>query len=457
MHPWHVILIAVELAALMLIPAILVSRKEPVSTFAWILTLVFLPVLGALLFLLFGREHLRMGPIPSPLPPPPAPGAASCRLVEDSLRIAQAVTHLPATTGNRCELLLDGDATYAALGAAIDAATATIEAEYYLVRADAIGTWFRERLVAAAARGVQVRLLIDGFGSLRLGPFWLAPLRRAGVRVARFSPLWRLVRDSPNLRNHRKIVVVDGRIAFTGGLNISALHSERWSGAAAWRDVHARIEGPAVAQLHQVLARDWRHVTGEALSIALPPSCPGAARLAVVAGGPDTHLDAIHRVFFTAIAEARSSIRITSPYFCPDEAILLALELAALRGVAVEMVLPARSNHPLAFHAGRSCYDRLLEAGVVIAEYQPGMIHAKTLVVDARLALIGSSNMDLRSFRLNLEVHLLVEDAVTVAALGAIIDGSRARSLPIALAAWRARGLGLRLCEGAARLLSPLL
>ncbi len=457
MKAWHDALLLCELASFSLVPVILLSRKEPVSTFAWILTLIFLPVLGPGLFLLFGRTSLHMEPLLGTSVPPPETGEHSDRVVEDTLRIAQALTRFPATSGNRCAVLMDGDATYAALGTAIDAATREISAEYYLVRADAIGDWFRERLIAAASRGVRVRLLVDAVGSFALGPFWARPLERAGVRVASFSPIIRMLRYSPNLRNHRKIVVVDGHIAFTGGLNISALHSQRQSGAQAWRDVHLRLEGPVVAQLSQVLLRDWHHVTGE----TVPPSpvmpSKGPARVAVVSGGPDTSLEAIHRVFLAAISGAQRRIRIMSPYFGPDDSILFALELAAMRGVAVELVLPARSNHRVTFHAGRSCYHRLLLAGVRIAEYQPGMIHAKTLMVDDRLALIGSSNMDLRSFRLNFEVHLLIDDAGTAAELERIFADSWSQSRLVTLAAWKNRGLALRLAEGASRLLSPLL
>ncbi len=457
----HWLFIAVELAAFALIPVILVGRREPVSTYAWILTLVFLPVLGAVLYLLFGRASLRMDAVIRAAAEGGQTGRpGSTGLAEDAFRFARALTGDLPSQGNRCVLYTDGDATFAAIGAAIDAATQEIAASYYLIRNDNIGAWFSERIAAAASRGVRVRLLIDGYGSLGVGWRWVRQLRAAGVRVARFSPVTRLLWASPNLRNHRKIVVVDGRIGFTGGVNISALHSAARYGAAAWKDFHLRISGPAAASLLHVFERDWHYATGEALPQAAPASPAeqeAIARIAVVAGGPDTRLEAIHRVILAAIGGARRRISIVSPYFCADESILLALELSAMRGVDTELLLPSRSNHLVTFHAGRSCYDRLLAAGVRIAEYTPGMIHAKAILVDDELAMVGSSNLDLRSFRLNFEIQVLIDDPELIRELGAAIAECHAHSLAMRLGPWRARGLRLRLGEGAARLLSPLL
>ncbi len=266
-----------------------------------------------------------------------------------------------------------------------------------------------------------------------------------------------------SLRNHRKIVVIDGKIGYTGSMNICDEHSRAHFGQASWRDIHPQLRGPAVSQLQAVFHADWQYVTQDAApSGSNGPSGPsqpagGTARVAIIPNGPDTTAEAIHRVFFTAIAGAEREILITSPYFGPDDTILVALEVAALRGLQVKIVLPARSNHPVTLIAGRSLYDRLLEAGVHIYQYQPGMIHAKTLLIDRKLALIGSSNMDLRSFRLNFEVHALVHDEAVSRELLAVIEQYLAQSERIDLAHWRARGVGARVLEGACRLVSPLL
>lgn len=467
---YHYLFIVAEMIALALIPVILIQRKEPTSTFAWILSLLFLPLLGVFLFLLFGRTRIRDRPtkdeptdldhaVPGPTPSEHAE-AGKTVLERDCYRVAASLTHMPATGKNAIRVLIDGDQTYEAIGAAMDAAQHQIHAEYYLIHDDKVGKWFGERLAAAARRGVAVRLIKDGYGSFPLGRRWEREVTSSGVQVRTFLPMRSILMTPASLRNHRKIVVVDGTIGFTGGINICDEHSRAHSGANSWRDVHLRLEGPAVAHLHRVFLADWFYITNEHLplpDVTAANATPGAARVAIVPNGPDTHTEAIHRVFFTAIAGATTEVLITSPYFGPDDTILVALEVAALRGVAVTLIVPARSNHRVTFNAGRSLYERLLEAGVHIYEYQPGMIHAKTLLIDRRLALVGSSNMDLRSFRLNFEVHALVEDRDASAQLYESMQQDLGNSIQIKPEVWRNRGLRARLTEGASRLVSPLL
>ena len=265
-----------------------------------------------------------------------------------------------------------------------------------------------------------------------------------------------------NLRNHRKIVVVDGEIAYTGGFNVGdEYRGGVMPGIGGWRDVHLRIEGPAAAELQRVFFQDWAFATGEPIdpTTYFPRefAARGDATVAVVPSGPDTRTEAIHRLFFGAIVGAEREVHVTTPYFVPTESLMVAMELAAMRGVDVKLMLPGRSNHRVTFHAGRSFYDQLLEAGVELREYQPGIVHAKTLVVDGRVALVGSANMDLRSFRLNFEVHTLVHDQTTATALRASFDEYLSASRRVALEPWRQRSWHLRVKEGAARLVSPLL
>ena len=232
-------------------------------------------------------------------------------------------------------------------------------------------------------------------------------------------------------------------------------------GIGGWRDVHLRVEGPAAAELQRVFFQDWAFATGEPIdpNTYFPRAFParGDATVAIVPSGPDTRNEAIHRLFFGAIVGAQHEVLVTTPYFVPTESLLVAMELAAMRGVAVKLVLPGRSNHLVTFHAGRSFYDQLLDAGVELREYRRGIVHAKTLVVDGRVALVGSANMDLRSFRLNFEVHALVHDHTTAAKLQESFDEYVASSLQVDLATWRQRSWALRIKEGAARLVSPLL
>jgi cardiolipin synthase len=263
-----------------------------------------------------------------------------------------------------------------------------------------------------------------------------------------------------NLRNHRKIVVVDGRVGFTGGVNVADEYRGRMRGIGEWRDTHLRIEGPASQALQRVFLQDWYFATGEALDpSAYFPVVPesGSAMLAIVPSGPDTRTEAIHRLFFAAIASARERVLITTPYFVPDQAMVVALSVAAMRGVEVRLILPARSNHRVTFHAGRSFYEELLEAGVHIHEYTPGMNHAKTMVVDGRIVLVGSANMDMRSFRLNFEVHALIHDQPTAEKLEALFAKDLEVTSAVSRQEWQRRPFTNRIAEGAGRFVSPLL
>ena len=488
MH-WHelvlqaltVLRIGFAAIALGLVPLVLIRRKEPSSTAAWILVLIFLPAVGSILFLMFGRDRVRLPArrkreldaivraqvSATRDETPDADRTSNLRVVAASplelamFRIGQRLTKLRPTDGNKVDVLVDGQKMYDALGDAIDNARHHVHAQYYLIRNDATGAWFRDRLVAAAKRGVTVRLLMDGFGCFALGAGWRRPLHKAGVSVAEFLPMRSALLQPVNLRNHRKIVVVDGETAFTGGFNVGDEYRGNMPGVGVWRDVHLRIEGPAAAELHRVFFQDWAFATGEPIDprsyFEREMKSHGDAKIAIVTSGPDTRTEAIHRMFFAAIVGATREVVLTTPYFVPTESLTVAMELAAMRGVDLKLVLPGRSNHQVTFHAGRSFYTDLLRAGVDIREYQPGIVHAKTLVADSQVALVGSANMDLRSFRLNFEVHALVNDSTTALRLREVFEEDLARTRRVELGAWEARSLSYRVKEGAARLVSPLL
>jgi cardiolipin synthase len=465
--------------ALALVPIVLLQRKEPASTIAWILTLVFLPALGAVLFLLFGRNRVRLGAkrkreadalVRSLVAAARTEGSSPnvsfalaplSDLERQIFRVGAILSSTRPTGGNRLAFYDDGNQFYDALGAAIDHATHHVHVEFYLIRNDATGAWLRDKLAAAASRGVEVRLLCDGFGCLGLGRRWFRPLRRAGVKLGFFLPMRSMLLQPVNLRNHRKIVVVDGETAFTGGMNVGDEYRGTMRGVGAWRDLSFRIDGPAARALQGVFFQDWFFATGEPLRpdeyFPNIVEAAGGASVAIVPSGPDTRTEAIHRLFFAAIAAARERVFLTTPYFVPDPAMLIALEVAAMRGVEVHLILPSRSNHRVTFHAGRAMYDDLLEAGVHLHEFTPGMIHAKAMVVDGRISMIGSANMDMRSFRLNFEVHAFVHDPETASMLEERFRKDLAQTTPIALDAWRRRSWTLRVVEGAARLVSPLL
>lgn len=481
--------VAASVLALLLVPVVLLQRKEPPSTVAWILTLIFLPGLGAVLFLLFGRDRVRIpllgkaavdralaeknSPAHAPgLHPPIRPHEPVERggapVLSDLFHVSTALGRAEPTHHNRVELLVDGDATYASLAEAIEHAEHHVFAEYYLLRRGETADWLRDLLVRAARRGVCVRLLIDGYGSFWISHRWLRPLREAGAEVVFFLPARLLPLQPMNLRNHRKIVVVDGKIGFTGGINIG----DEYRGIGGpWRDTHLRIEGPAVLPLALVFAQDWHfaarsHIPDaeidRARGLASPAARerPGDATVAIIRSGPDLRgpeRETVHRVLFSAITSARDRVFITTPYFIPDRSILVALQTAALRGVDVRLLFPSKSNHPFVFQAGRSFYEDLLAAGVAIYEYGPGMIHAKTMVVDGAVALVGSANMDLRSFRLNFEVHAVLVEPSLAARLEHCFEVDLAVSKRIDPDEFAARSFARKALEAAARLFSPLM
>ena len=470
--------IGVEILAFALIPAVLLRRRDPSSTIAWILTLVFLPGLGAALFLLHGRDRMRW-PAKRKLAADAGLAAqlerarertrtdASTALTEldelgkDLFRLCEHLgTWVDVTPGNRITLYSNGHEAMLAIEDAIEHAETCVFAEYYLVRNDAAGERFREALARAARRGVDVRLLVDAYGSFWLPKRWSSELVRAGAKVEQFLPLALALQLPMNLRTHRKILVVDGREAFTGGLNIGDEYVGEKAGQPMWRDSHVRIVGPAAASLTSIFLSDWHFMTGttetEQRFFPLTPEV-GSAIVAVVPSGPDDPHEAIHRAFFAAIVGARRRAWITTPYFVPDRSLLVALETAARRGVEVKLLLPAHSNHRVTHAAGRSFYGELLDAGVQLYEYLPGMIHAKTMLVDDHIGFVGSANMDMRSFRLNFEVHTLAHDASLALDLAQAFERDLTDCRRIEPASWRARSAWARVREGGARLLSPIL
>lgn len=460
-----------EIVSISFIPIVLVRKKESASTVAWILLLLFVPLVGVVLFWFLGRDRVRIparrkrrttAVVRGRMPVPEAllmhtgldavlEGYAEPR--RGVMRLASLLGRIGIARGNKVDVLVGAPDTYDALIAAIDAATDHVHAEFFILRADASGRRFRDALVRAAERGVRVRVLYDAFGSVGARRL-LAPLRAVGGRSASFLPLDPIRRAwTFNLRNHRKLLVVDGMVGFTGGINVG----DEFLG---WRDVFLRIAGPAVWKLQAIFVEDWSFAEGfdlvdPAFAPAVQPQGDSVAQ--IVASGPDATNENIHRLYFAAIASARERVWITTPYFVPDRAMLVAIETAALRGVDVQLLLPRQNNHKLTGQAGRSFYDELLGAGVRIHEYLPSMLHTKTLIVDGDFATVGTANLDSRSFRLNFELIAVVYDAEVVAALERVFAEDRAQTEEVTLERWRERPVTQRLIEGVGRLFAPLL
>jgi len=459
--PW---LVVVWLTYVLILAAwILRQRREPVATLAWLLVLAWLPVIGWAVYWWLGPQRIRRRLLRRSRARLALAGAALPPCGETAEwgaeRLVEATTGFAPTRASRLELLSSGESTYAALFGAIAEAQSAVHLEYYIFEPDGVGTRLRDLLIARARAGVEVRLLLDGLGSRRCSPRFLAPLRAAGAEVGWFHPLtWghMLWRPTLNLRTHRKIAVIDGRIGFTGGVNISDTQSERAS-AAAFHDLHLRLEGEAVRALQLVFAEDWYYATGRTLVATRhwPTQPAGSIRCQLLPSGPDDSQAPLHRLFVEAVHGARQRVWVMTPYFVPTPPVLLALTSAALRGLDVRLLLPARNDNQLVRAAARSFYPELLAAGVHIAEFQPRMLHGKALLIDEDTALIGSGNVDPRSFFLNFELGVLARDEGVASALAARISADLAHARAVD-PHWQARGLQAYL-DSAARLLTPVL
>ncbi len=360
------------------------------------------------------------------------------------------------TDGNRITLFSTGDTGLAAMLAAIAAATDRIHLETYILRHDATGRAFLTALVERAWRGVAVRLLYDALGSRTLAVEALEPLRAAGGQVVAFNPLHRFYpRWLPRRRDHRKLLIVDGRVAFTGGLNIGDEYNVGpHQPGATWRDTHLRIEGPAARDLEAVFLESWFRADGSDLPwgavLAAPPRAIGTERVAVVADGPAYRRRVVRDLVALALASARQRVQLTSPYFAPDSVILTALARAAERGIQVSLLLAGRTDHPLLRRAARNLVPRLLDAGVTVYEYHHSMLHAKTTVVDGCWALAGTSNLDRQSLQHSYEVNVVIDAGAAPAELAALHEAdlglaTRIDRTHLAARAWGERVLD-RLC-----------
>jgi cardiolipin synthase A/B len=444
---------------------IVLQKREPVATISWLVSLAALPYIGFFVYHVFGPQKIRRHRLRRARARVGLPGEVPDG-EEDTVelsRLGYATSGLPPTTAHRVDLLVDGAATYDALIDAVAGARDHIHLEYYIYTPDRSGAALRDALVERARAGVKVRLLLDAVGSSKTPRKFFAELLDAGGELAWFHPMhFGRVWERPwlNLRTHRKIVVIDGRVGFAGGINITDAQNERLR-ADAYRDLHVRLEGDAVRALQMVFIEDWVYATGERgfigdVTRAMPTAARGAIPAQVVTSGPDSDWEAIHRLHVGAIHAAKRRVWLVTPYFVPGEAAMMALTSAAFGGLDVRLLVPKQSDSRLVTYAARSYFDEMLAAGVKVYEYGPRMLHTKALLVDDDLALIGSANFDHRSFRLNFEICLLFRDPGVTAELATHIEGEFAKAPRVRDDRDRSL-LRSRLPEAFARLLSPLL
>jgi cardiolipin synthase A/B len=478
---WAVVLLtvvdfAIRIAALGIVP----GNRRPTTAMAWLLAIFFVPLVGLALFFMFGRFRLSDRRIAKQMETNRRVQAATQNLEEPrSEREAPGWVHsaaelnrrlgsFPMVDSNHVELYPDYKGSIAAMAKAVREAQEFVNIEFYIMSRDDVTGELFDALKEAAGRGVRVRLLFDHLGTMRVKGYrqFLKWLQDSGIDWRRMLPLlpvqgqWRRI----DLRNHRKILVVDGRVAFTGSQNLIHPGYHRASSARVgrqWVELMARYEGPIVTALNIVFATDWSSETDDTLEGELftpaPSREPGPMTCQVVPSGPGFATENNLRLFNTLIYAAVERLSVCSPYFVPDDSLLYAITTAAQRGVDVELFVSEQGDQFLVHHAQRSYYQALLEAGVRIYLYpKPFVLHAKHFTVDDEIAVLGSSNMDMRSFSLNLEVSVMMLGDGVVGRMRKVQDSYREVSREITLEEWTKRSRLERYVDNVARLTATL-
>lgn len=452
-------------------------KRDSRAAISWVGFIWLVPLVGAVAYFIFGVNRLRRHAtvlradleryqahprqdrcLPEELPRHVPEHAAHLSMLA---RVVGEVVGRPLLPGNAVEPLINGDAAYPAMLEAIQAARETISLETYIFDRDETGLAFARALGDAVRRGVQVRVLIDSAGLRYSLPTIRHALNREKVPNRRFMPSlapWRAT--MLNMRTHRKILVADGRVGFTGGINIRRGHCLNVHPKHPVQDMHFRVRGPVVTQLQEAFADDWLFTTGETLrgdGWFPRPEPAGAVLARGIIDGPDEDFEKLRWSILGALSIARQSIVVATPYFLPDQALVSALNLAAMRGVTVDILLPGANNLPFVQWASQSMWWQVLEHGCRIWLTPPPFDHSKVMIVDQGWVLVGSANWDARSLRLNFEYNIECYDSDLARNMAAVVEKKRAASRLVTLEEMDARSLPLRLRDGLARLLTPYL
>lgn len=453
------------------IPHVLLAGKRPAATLAWVWSILLFPYLGALVYFAAGADRFkrrRLRRIAHRGIPAHAQSSRASSGLEAARPPIQAllkgltnINRIPLSTADHADLLVDASEFYPRLQEAIRQAQHHIHVEFFIWRDDRHGREFLELLTEAARRGVRVRLLLDQIGCLGVSRRFFQPLVEAGGQFSWFYPLpfGRHVRFV-NLRNHRKLQIIDGAIAFVGGMNIGDEYARPRGEDNYWRDAQLELRGNVVVHLQEAFATDWLFATEE--RIDAPEFYPdheaeGAHLCQVIAGGPDLPREPIPKSLVALLNAAERRVWIATGYFVPDLLVLAALQLCAARGVEVRLLISEKSDHPLLVKVGRSYYEELLRFGVRVFEYSAGINHAKSILVDDDWLMVGSANSDNRSMRLNFELNVLVQAPRAARELEAMLAEDYAASREITLFDFLHRPLRRRLIEAALRPFAPLL
>ena len=458
---------------------VILENRSPQKTISWILVLILLPVIGLISYLVFGQSYRKQkmfslkglgdlkwlqilsqdqkGKLEK------SKFLKNERIHEKKNVMTLLLNNSKAllTGQNRVKILNDGEETFKEIYKALRKANEHIHLEYYIIEDGELASELHNILIERAKAGIEIRIIYDGVGSWKLSQEYIDSLREAGVKIHAFLPVrFPILTSRINYRNHRKIIVIDGKTAFVGGLNFADRYKNGIPGIGIWRDTHLKIVGEAASSLQIVFLIDWYFVRQEVLldekyrpNFKVKEQCV----LQIVSSGADSNWASILQAYFSAIASAKQNVYISSPYFMPNGSILMALKTAAMSGIDVRVLIPNKSDSAMTFYGTLSYIGELLEAGVRIYFYKKGFNHSKIMMVDGVMSTVGTANMDIRSFEQNFEVNALIYDEKTTLELRDRFLNDLKDSYEIDLITWEKRSKGQKIKESLARIFTPLL
>jgi cardiolipin synthase len=447
----------------------LLSSRTSQGAVAWIISLVTFPYLAVPAYWIFGRPRFHgyisargerdtvLRRILARYRPRLEPYLADAR--NPDVRAVEQLAMMPLTSGNQAELLVDGKATFDSIFAGIDAAREYVLVQFFIVRHDTLGHQLKEHLLRASERGVRIYFLFDEIGSRKLAEGYLRELRAGGVEVSPFrSSRGFKHRFQLNFRNHRKILVVDGSAGWLGGFNVGVEYLGQHPRHGPWRDTHLKLTGPSVLGLQEAFWEDWHWATGEVINLRWEPqiTCEECQNVVIVPSGPADRQETASLLVQHAIHSAHERLWVTSPYFVPDQGVQDALRLAAMRGVDVRIMMPERPDHLLIYLSAFAFLPDMVRAGVKVYRYQPGFLHQKVILIDDSAALVGTVNLDNRSFRLNFEITAFIPDRRFATEVHQMLERDLADCRCISYDELQRRPLWSKLVSRAAYLTAPI-
>ena len=449
------------------------GKRNPVRTISWILVISLLPYAGIFFYILFGRSYLRQRRISNRIKKRIKNRSrkqaihqvdlSKYPIVEKNLKLATLIgktSELGVYGNNEIDIFTEGEKLLARMLEDISMAKDHIHAEYFIIETDETGNTFKEALIRKAQEGVDVRVIYDDLGSWKLKRSTIRDMKKAGIKMQSFFKIrFPYFTSKINYRNHRKILVIDGTVGYLGGFNIADRYTKglEWG---VWRDTHLRIEGDAVAGIQHTFIYDWLYITkrlhtNKRFFPQTTVTTPTAVQIGI--SGPDMHWESIMQAYCLAISNAKKYIYIQTPYFLPNESIMNAIESAALSGIEVKLMIPYRSDEKMSYEASMSYMGSILKAGVEVYQYTKGFIHSKILVIDDEIAIIGSANIDLRSFEQNFEVSAFIYNETHSKHLKELFISDMKVSKKLSYFKWSNRPRYRKIIQALARLLSPIL